>query len=42
MGNYPDTKRKHEDSVVEDKSEESVVELPKKYVHFTMDYDEYC
>jgi hypothetical protein len=34
MGNYPDTKRKHEDSTLEEIQEQSVVELPKKYVHF--------
>jgi hypothetical protein len=32
MGNYQDTKRKLEDSSLEEKPEESVVELPKKYV----------
>ncbi|CAB3994466.1 germ cell-less -like 1 [Paramuricea clavata] len=30
MGNYPDTKRKHEDSTLDEKQEQSVVELPKK------------
>lgn len=30
MGNYPDTKRKLEDSNEDEQQEESVVELPKK------------
>ena len=30
MGNYPDTKRKLEESTLDEKQEESVVELPKK------------
>ncbi len=35
MGNYPDTKRKLDDSSLDEKQlEESVVELPKKYVYY--------
>lgn len=39
MGNYPDTKRKLEDSsLCEKQQEDSVVELPKKYEYFVRVY----